>query len=163
VAGGLVGLLNAALIVGYLLRYIQQHLYSDQPTSFVTQSVLGWFLANLVVVIFLLPVIALTPVILVAAGMRLARWLRGGRAPEPTPTRSLPLAADAATRPIQRPAAQPGAAETPLAAEAPLSNAPTEQMVASADDDGHEGRRCPTCGRAVSGGARFCRFCGRAL
>ena len=117
-AGGPLGLVNAALIVGYTLRFLQIHLYGNAPDSAIAQSSAAWFLANLVAVVFLLPVLVLTPAIIVAAGVRLVRRRRGYAAVGAAATTAvLPALADtAATRPIQRPAgvADTGSPPSPL-------------------------------------------------
>ena len=120
-AAGPLGLVNAALIVGYTLHFLQIHLYGNAPDSAIAQSSAAWFLANLVAVVFLLPVLVLTPAIVVAAIVRLIRSRRGqATARAAATTAVLPrVDADAATRPIQRPAEAADTASRSSSLEAP--------------------------------------------
>lgn len=158
-AGGPIALLNAALIIGYTLRFLQSYVYANAPNSFIMQSTAGWLLANLVAIIFLLPVLVLTPAVAVAAIVRLGRWLRGGsRRPAAAPTAALPrLDGAEATHPIQRPAGPVDA--TPPEATMPMALSARQP----ADGEDEKSRPCPACGREVAAGARFCRHCGRSL
>jgi uncharacterized membrane protein required for colicin V production len=185
--GGLIGLVNGALVTGYTLGFLQTYLLSSPPDSFIMQSAAGWFLVNLVAFIFLLPVLVLTPAILVMAVVRFFRWLRGGAARQqptvsPAPGAAAPIVDEPPTRALPRPTetletTQP-LATSPVAAPAesappPAASVADTQPAATtspgrdepspATDDSGPTRPCPTCGREIAADARFCRHCGRTL
>jgi uncharacterized membrane protein required for colicin V production len=173
--GGLIGFVNAALVISYTLRFLQVYLLSDQPDTVILQSPAGWFLVRLVGFVYLLPVIVLAPAVLAAAGVAAGAWWRGASpVPEPSPRAAAP--------PVERPAWQQGTVAPDAGATMRLALTPAARGTSPASDGNGiapdpaatttvlprideplAARRCPDCGEPVAASAGVCRGCGRAI